>query len=63
MEYKLIALNDHEAFEDMVNNLLADGWTLSGNLVVTRQLLRDGVCECYYQAMTRDLAKQQYPMV
>ena len=43
MEYKLIALNDHEAFEDMVNNLLADGWTLSGNLVVTRQLLRDGV--------------------
>lgn len=57
MEYKLIALNDHEAFEDMVNNLLADGWPLSGNLVVTRQLLRDGdFDECFYQAMTRALA-------
>mgnify|MGYP000902555843 CR=1 FL=1 len=57
MEYKLIALNDHEALEDMVNNLLADGWSLSGNLVVTRQLLRDGdFDECFYQAMTRALA-------
>ena len=54
MDYKIVALNDTEAFEDMVNNLLAEGWILSGNLVVTRQLLRDGdFDECFYQAMTR----------
>lgn len=54
MEYKLIALNDHEQFEIDVNNALADGWQLSGNLVVTRLVLRDGSFdECFYQAITR----------
>lgn len=54
MEYKIIALNDQEVFEEEVTNNLADGWSLSGNLVVTRNLLRDGNFEeCFYQAMTK----------
>ena len=56
MEYKIIALNDHEAFEDEVNNLLADGWVLSGNLVVSRTVLRDGdFDECFYQSMVKTI--------
>lgn len=54
MEYKIIALNDDELFQETITNLLADGWQLHGNLVVTRQLLRDGdVDECFYQGMIR----------
>lgn len=57
MEYRLLELDNRNDLESAINNLLADGWTLSGNLVVTRQLLRDGdFDECFYQAMTRNVA-------
>ena len=56
MEYKIIALNDHKVFEDTVNNLLDAGWVLSGNLVVSRTVLRDGSFdECFYQSMVKTI--------
>lgn len=57
MEYRLLELDSRNDMELAVNNLLADGWILSGNLVVSRVVLRDNSFdECFYQAMTRDLA-------
>ena len=57
MEYRLLELDSRDDLELAINNLLAEGWLLHGDLVVSRIVLRDNSFdECFYQGMTRDLA-------